>query len=296
LGLLLDKTTKFKERLSTWIVASVVIIVCLNVGKIAEHTAITSRAMATNTEHLNNFKKVIRDLKNKDEQLKIFVDFPVYNRDGTFNLASDIMLDVYFADYDLLTRNIYRADFIYTEAKEFKPNPLKAKPLPRNPDFTFEFGAIRHVKQFTDSVSCFGSKEGQWAVGYNRFGNIRLSIDHEGAKKVFDSVEDLTIGHPHHVVIEKYNGRLYFVIDGLVTDTFSWSDDDILDINVNDRDVPGDFYRGAEEVVFCTQGYASLGKAKYELKGLTLRETVKFDWVPPWETIVEVPYYIPNNY
>jgi hypothetical protein len=252
------------------------------------------------TDHLSELSAFIgeiqrhRALQANLHPAKLFIDFPVYHRNYSFNLGADIALDKYFERDDILTKEVRRAAYRYDRARGIVPNALHDRHDSSETDFTIEFVTQKHRPSFTKDFTVIGNLERGLSIGFTPNGRLFLQAFGSAAgdgpsPRRFTARQDFTIFDSYHVVIQFSDRRLYVIVNGTVVDVFGPLDLDFRQFYTG-RSLLGDFYRGAEEVFFSTALYVKLGAARYDTRGAREGSKVAVRWQPPWLDVKEVEY------
>lgn len=278
---LINEKGSFKCNNGYLLLIATLVITVLNSVKIHEHTALTSEKLSGLSRHISEIKKIE---EKGDKEAKIFIDFPVFQANKTFNLGTDIALDVYFKD--IITKNIYEAKYLYNQEEGISLNPLYGKNYYGNKDFTVEFiyyqGYQHNIKGFT----LIGKRRGTWWLGVSVNGQLQLKADlvkgRERVQRVFKTGIIIPPGKWHHLSAQREGDRFYLALDGEVKLAMDVNDYDI-DIDKETSDILGEIYTGAGSVVFANRLYIKGGMAKYDLKGKEVGNKVKVSsFAPPW--------------
>ncbi|MDO8127074.1 MAG: discoidin domain-containing protein [Candidatus Brocadiales bacterium] len=265
-----EKAASF-ARSSYPLFVSLTCIIILNVFSVRSHTATISEKLLPLTTYIGDVKAFYSEHK-QEEDFKLFVDFPISQENGTFNLGADIALDVYFYNAKILTKNIYQAKYVYSKDRTFHKNPLFNLPSPQNPDFTIEF-VYTQVVPVPEEFAVIGRLDGEWCFKFtpkNRaVFQAKMFKKKRAFFKVFDTGVILPIDYPVHFVVQKQESILYILVDGEI-----FCLEDIkgykLDIDKGISYIMGTPYYG--EKLFALPGrlFASIGKPHYDLRGKKL--------------------------
>ncbi|MFQ5645388.1 MAG: hypothetical protein ACE5GM_00510 [bacterium] len=274
--LIKEKAAQFSYLL----LAATLTIATLNSARIYRHTALTTRSLATLTRYLSEIKQFKK--KNKND-FKLFVDFPVVQPDRKFNLGMDIALDVYFHKEDIITRNVYKARYIYDRKRGIYENHLYDKGVPEERDFTIGFvyyqTSPRNIKEFT----VVGKRDGDWNLSITRDSRMVFEADwiRDGEMIHRRFVPDVTISKYKwsHIILQKEKSKLYVLQNGTVVNVWEIGD---YHINFDKNSILGDYYTGAGATVYVTQLFVALGRADYDLADKIIGNVIDVEWRQAW--------------
>ena len=265
----------------------------LNLEQIRVSTQRTTDHLAELSGFLGEIQQY-RALQANPHPAKLFIDFPVYHRNYSFNLGADIALDKYFERDDILTKEVRRAAYLYDRTRGIIPNALFDRRDSSETDFTIEFVTQKHRPSFTKDFTVIGNLERGLSIGFTPNGRLFLqafgsAVEDGSSPRRFVSPQDFTIFDSYHVVIQFSDRRLYMIVNGTVVDVLGPLELDFRQFYTG-RLLLGDFYRGAGEVFFSTALYVKLGAARYDTQSARVGSKVAVRWQPPWLDIKEVEY------
>ena len=284
-ALLITEKANLKHWTGRILLGAILIVASLNAHRVYRHTDLITHELSSLTNHISQVNDFYEQHQDESD-FKIFVNFPFVQENKSFNLGADIALDIYHRNR--ITRNIYKAKYILEKNSGFRANPLYQKKAPANPDFTIEFVIQLYSPHFGKIFTIVGDKEDKWYVAFDHKGQLIYGFKHDvngkiSARKLSPNFQ-FKRHQPHHVIIQKQNDKLYFVIDGKVIEIINLNGVKIIDINKDSSSyVVGDIYSGAEVLALSTSLFISLGKSQYSLENKKVGNRVKVTWIEPWQ-------------
>ncbi|MDO8127070.1 MAG: hypothetical protein Q6359_07565 [Candidatus Brocadiales bacterium] len=263
--------------------ASILVVVLLNCVHTHNHVATISEKLSELSNHIKTVKNFCSSLK-EEKNPEIFVNFPVIQKNRTFNLGADIALDVYFPR--VITKNVRAAQYIYDETEGIHSNPLHGK-TPKNPDFTMEFVYMQSTPYIIQETALLGKKEGAWWLEMSPDGLMRFRTGPSGladANPYCNPGIKVPFGRWHHIALQRQNGKFYILLDGEIM-YLSDVTGHPLYVDKSSHYFMGDFYLSrARGAIFSSQLFVSIGRAKYDLEGRAMGERIHTSWLsPPWD-------------
>lgn len=223
---------------------------------------------------------------------KLFVDFVPANNDNKIFLGTHIALETVFYNQDILTRDIGKANFIYTLKDGIRPNPYYLKASAEKSDFTisFDIERIRYmpeiyiVKSEDYFIKLLVTEKGQEKIMFGGMFNKGLSrnyLEFE-AYLIPESLSRIVLQKQGSYIFITQNGRL------LLKEAI-----EEYDIEIKDRDL----FIGAKDMfpsqyTFIENFYAMNGMAKYNLANYNVNDNVMLAGLrSPLVVIGSRPYY-----
>ena len=281
IGILLWRIYSDNARLRTIILTILFVVTFWNSQNVLFANNMVSRAMQSLDMHYYR----IRDFLNKNPSAELFIDF-IPDTFGKLYLGSSIALDIMFNGH--ITKHIKRASHIYNGTSFIEnrnPHNESSTGSGQLQDFTIEWLYMASGDIDGKEIGIIGAEDIYPKIVIDTEGSINIIV----RETETDEIHTYSLEHPYEpdnhipymgtyasMVVEKDGEWLCMIYNGILYDKQKLAST-YKDWNGDGVKLLGEYYKGAEAVVFVERLFIQLDRNRYRCGNYNIGDRIGVD-------------------